>query len=92
MLSNLSPRAVVDMVAAAEAGDYKKARAAHLSLFPLVKAIFIETNPVPVKRAMYLVKIGGLACDLSAVRLPLTSLTPDNEAKLRAALQNSKLL
>ncbi len=49
--TNVVPREVHDMVAAALAGDFANARAMHFKLLPLVRALFQETNPIPVKQA-----------------------------------------
>lgn len=82
VLSNVVPAEIVAMVAEALAGDYRAARARHIALFPLCKAMFVETNPVPVKRAMAL---RGLIPS-ATVRLPLVGLAAESDAKLRAAL------
>ena len=52
VVSNLVPKDVSAMVDAFFAGDHAKARKAHLKLFSLCRAMFIETNPIPIKRAM----------------------------------------
>ena len=52
--SNLLPAAVSAMCAAALAGDFVEARRAHHALFPVMNVLFIESNPVPSKRAMQL--------------------------------------
>ncbi len=54
---------------------------------PLIKALFIETNPIPVKTAMGLL---GL-CD-PGLRLPMCSMSADNLEKLKAALTDYGLL
>ncbi|MBV9080597.1 MAG: 4-hydroxy-tetrahydrodipicolinate synthase, partial [Elusimicrobia bacterium] len=69
VVANLVPRAVSEMCEAVLANDWNKAREHHLKLFPLVKAMFIETNPGPVKAAM---KEAGLLDDES-LRLPMVS-------------------
>lgn len=88
VLSNLVPERLVEMVSAALKGDYTAARAAHHSLYPLFKNAFIETNPVPIKRAM---QAAGLISS-PAVRLPLTTLTAENDAKWIKILQESKII
>jgi len=52
VISNLMPDMVAKMVHAARNGDWEKARAIHLQMFPLCRAMFIETNPIPIKAAM----------------------------------------
>ena len=83
VLSNLTPRRVVALVDAAAGGRMADARALHLALFPLAKVLFIESNPVPVKRALELA--GGGLCG-AGVRLPLVGLTPSSDAALQAVL------
>ncbi len=81
--SNIVPEGVAQMVDAFFAGDYKGAQTAHYRLFPLCRALFIETNPIPVKRAM---KLLGLCSD--EVRLPLCPMQPHNEKMLVQALRD----
>ena len=50
--SNLIPREVVQMVKAFAIGKPTVAQKLHLQYFPLIKDLFIETNPVPVKAAL----------------------------------------
>ena len=52
MASNIVPDRMSDFVKAALSGDWQKAKELHYSLLPLFKAIFIETNPIPVKAAL----------------------------------------
>jgi len=79
--TNIVPDMMANMWDAFERGDVKTARDIHLKLFPLFKAIFFETNPIPVKKAAYLM---GLAED--EIRLPLVKLSEQNEVKLRKVL------
>jgi 4-hydroxy-tetrahydrodipicolinate synthase len=62
-------------------GNYAKAREVHYRLAPLFKVLFIETNPIPVKKACDLLGLAG-----GPLRLPLTTMTEPNIAKLRATL------
>jgi 4-hydroxy-tetrahydrodipicolinate synthase len=62
-------------------GNYSKAREVHYHLAPLFKALFLETNPIPVKKACDLLGLAG-----GPLRLPLTSMAESNVAKLEAAL------
>jgi 4-hydroxy-tetrahydrodipicolinate synthase len=64
--SNLVPGRIKKMTAAALAGEFAGARAEHLALFPLIKALFVEGNPVGIKCAM---QIAGM--DSGELRLPL---------------------
>jgi 4-hydroxy-tetrahydrodipicolinate synthase len=81
--SNLVPAAVADMVDSWREGDIAGARAMHYRLFPLCRALFVETNPIPVKRAM---KLAGLCGD--EIRLPLCPMSPANEKTLVQAMKD----
>jgi 4-hydroxy-tetrahydrodipicolinate synthase len=77
VISNLVPRKVAEMTKAGLAGNFEEARRIHYELLPLVKAAFIETNPVPIKAAMNMAGLPG-----GSTRLPLGKLDPKNEALL----------
>jgi 4-hydroxy-tetrahydrodipicolinate synthase len=81
VVGNIVPKDMLAMIAAFEKGDLAKARELHYKLFPLCKAMFLETNPTPVKEAMNMLGMGA-----GDVRLPLVGLLPENREKLRAAL------
>jgi 4-hydroxy-tetrahydrodipicolinate synthase len=68
-------------------GNFEEARKLHIKLAPLIRAVFLETNPIPIKKAVEL--IGLPAGDL---RLPLAPMSQDNERKLKAALNDLHLL
>ncbi|MFH1201929.1 MAG: 4-hydroxy-tetrahydrodipicolinate synthase [Candidatus Omnitrophota bacterium] len=87
VVANIVPRDVANLVAEFEKGNLKKAQEIHYRLLPLIKAIFIETNPIPIKTAMGL--MGLCEPDL---RLPMTSMSPDNIDKLRKALKDYGLM
>ena len=87
VVANIVPRDVADMVDSFLKGDLRHAKKMHYKLLPLIKAMFIETNPIPVKTAMGLM---GMA--ESTFRLPLCSMKEENEAKLRKALKDYGLL
>ncbi len=88
VVANVLPDDTHDMVDAALKGDYGKARDLHFSLEPVAYAMFLETNPVPVKTALYLMgKIPVLR-----LRLPLVSLSAENEAKLKSVLKTRGLI
>ena len=70
VLSNIAPRATSDMIREALAGNVAKARELHLKLFPLMKNLFIETNPIPVKYGVH--KLGFCK---NIFRLPLVPAT-----------------
>ncbi len=87
VVANVAPRATADLVAKAAAGDYAGARAIHYALLPLVRALFCETNPAPVKAAMGLLGLCG-----PELRLPLVSITPEHLERLRGELRAFGLL
>ena len=68
-------------------GDWKRARELHLKLFPLSQAMFIETNPIPVKTSLAM--LGKVKEEF---RLPLCAMTEANRKKLETALRNYGLL
>jgi 4-hydroxy-tetrahydrodipicolinate synthase len=77
VLSNVAPVETNAMVISALAGDFDTAAALQCQLLPLIKLLFCEVNPIPVKAAM---KIIGYDC--GGCRLPLTSLSPENQKKI----------
>lgn len=79
--ANVVPEPCVDLVARFRGGDAAGALEIHDRLFPLFRALFIETNPVPVKTALRLLGRGT-----GTVRLPLAPLAPANETRLRTVL------
>ncbi len=85
--ANIVPADTADLVNSFMEGDIKEAQRIHYKLLPLIKALFIETNPIPVKTAMGL--LGMCAPDL---RLPMSSMSPENLEKLKKALVDYGLL
>jgi len=85
--ANIIPREMALMVKKYQQGLIDEARELHYRIFPLVRAIFLESNPVPVKTAMKL--LGRLNGE---VRLPLVAMSPENQKKLKAVLQKYKQL
>lgn len=75
------------MIQSFEIGEMKVALTIHLQLFPLFKALFIDTNPAPVKAALNL-----QGWNVGSVRSPLAPMSPELQEKLRAVLANSGLL
>jgi len=80
--SNVAPRDMADMMEAALEGDIAKAKQLHYKLFPLMQAMFYDTNPVPAKKSLEL--MGKIKS--GRPRLPLYSMGDDNLARLKAAL------
>jgi 4-hydroxy-tetrahydrodipicolinate synthase len=80
--SNVAPKEMAAMMDAALAGDYARARELHHRLFPLMTAMFLDTNPVPAKAALAL--MGKIQS--SAVRLPLYEMNEATLGKLKTIL------
>lgn len=87
VVANIVPADVADLVSAFEKGDIKKAQELHYKLLPLIKAMFIETNPICVKTAMGL--LGMCEPDL---RLPMCAMSEENLGKLKKELRDYGLL
>lgn len=81
VVSNAAPRFTSEMTSSFLAGDLKTAADMQLEMLPLVRALFCEVNPIPVKKAM---QLRGLCNGL--LRLPLTEMTAENAAKLEKLL------
>ncbi len=87
VLANIMPKAVGDLTDAYFSGDLAKARQLHLDTLKISNAMFIESNPVPVKTALGLM---GKCSD--EVRLPLAPMSAANKGKLEAILKEYKLI
>ena len=85
--ANIAPQPMSEMVNAMLSGDIEKAKEINLRLFPLFEAMFLETNPIPVKRTAELM---GLPA--GHVRLPLGELSEENEQKLRQVLRELDMI
>jgi 4-hydroxy-tetrahydrodipicolinate synthase len=82
VISNLVPGKVAALTRACLDGNFEEARKLHFQLLPLIKAAFIETNPVPIKAAMGWAGLPG-----GPARLPLGALEKKNEPPLREAME-----
>ena len=87
VVANIIPKDVASLVSEFQKGNIEQARAIHYKTLLLIKAMFIETNPIPVKTAMGLMKL----CEPN-LRLPMSEILPENEKKLKEALRNYGLL
>ena len=87
VVANIVPKDVSDMVVSYMEGDTEKAKKLYYKMLPLVKAMFIETNPIPVKTAM-----GMMGMIEPALRLPMCEMSGENEKKLKEALKEYGLL
>lgn len=84
--ANVAPGAMSDLVTAlrsADASEIDRGRALHYELLPLFRALFLETNPIPVKTAASLI---GLCSD--EMRLPLEPLSGENLARMQETLES----
>lgn len=87
VVANIAPKDNANMVKAWEEGKTDRARKLFYKLLPLCQAMFIETNPIPVKTALGLMgKIDG------EMRLPLCPMAPANQEKLKRALRDYGLI
>ena len=81
VVANVEPERTCAMVGAGLSGDYDRARTLHHELSPLVRELFAETNPIPVKEAMHIRGRGG-----PHVRSPLSRLSERRRESLRELL------
>ncbi|MBN2468319.1 MAG: 4-hydroxy-tetrahydrodipicolinate synthase [Deltaproteobacteria bacterium] len=85
--SNIVPERVCGMVNLALEGRWEESRQRHYDLLPLFNALFLETNPIPIKAALHL---KGIVKE--AYRLPLCGMEPANRAKLEKVLEDLKIV
>ena len=85
--SNIVPQQVSDLVQRALQGKWNEARECHYLLLPLFKALFIETNPIPIKTALSML---GMVKEV--FRSPLCTMDPENREKLKLVLGKQKIL
>lgn len=88
VVSNIVPADVSEMVSKFKKGDIAGAQRMHYKLLPLIKAMFVETNPIPVKTAMALMGM----IDAPDLRLPMCAMSEGNLAILKKALKDYGLL
>jgi len=87
VVANIVPKDVAELVAEFQRRNIERAQELHYKLIPLIKAVFIETNPIPVKTAMGL--MGLCSADL---RLPMCPMSEQNLELLKKALRDYGLL
>lgn len=85
--SNVAPAAMAGLCNAVKDGDWNKAREIHFSLMPLNRAMFIETNPLPVKTALSMMAKMPLE-----FRLPMCPMSAESDAALREVLRQTGLV
>lgn len=86
--NNVAPKQVADMCRAVREGDIDKADTINATLKPVHKAMFVESNPIPVKWALYC--MGRMSSPV--LRLPLTTLSESNHDNVKSALSQAGLL
>jgi 4-hydroxy-tetrahydrodipicolinate synthase len=86
VVGNIWPEKMVAMVDAFEKGNMAAALSLHEEMLPVSNAMFIETNPIPVKTAMNV-----LGLQAGTLRLPLVEMGKENKNKLIAVLKKSKV-
>jgi 4-hydroxy-tetrahydrodipicolinate synthase len=85
--ANIAPKLMHDLCVAAMAGDTAKAMDIQRHLLPLHRALFVESNPIPIKWAA-----SRMGLCSPALRLPLTALTPVNQQALERVMQSAGLI
>jgi 4-hydroxy-tetrahydrodipicolinate synthase len=78
VLANILPREMCAMVKYYDEGNHNKAIDMYYKIAPIMKAMFIETNPIPVKAAANMMGVAA-----GPLRLPLTEMSPENQMKLK---------
>jgi len=85
--SNVIPKAMSELCAAALKGDFATAQAIHLKYADLFSTLFVETNPIPVKTALNL-----MGMNVGHLRLPLVNMSEKNLETLKASMRNVGLI
>ena len=87
VLSNILPKETHDMVASYLEGDVAKSCEMQLKYFDLVKALFCEVNPIPVKKALNL-----MGMEVGSLRLPLTEMGDANAKRLEEEMRKAGVI
>jgi len=85
--ANVIPRQMAELVSLCGRGDFGAARRLHFRLLPLMKTLFIESSPIPVKAAL-----AALGLIQPIYRLPLVPMQPETHARLTKVLEDLDLL
>lgn len=89
VLSNLIPKEIADFVTEMKAGFWQEARAFHYAYLRLMRAMFIETNPIPVKTSLYLMSPEFVSYTF---RSPMCQMSEENLVKLKVILEEYGLI
>ena len=87
VVANILPEETHNMVMEYLNGNVEKAKDMQLEYLEVINDLFLETNPIPVKEAMNMMGMG-----VGGYRLPLTSMSEANKAKLRKAMEEAGIL
>jgi 4-hydroxy-tetrahydrodipicolinate synthase len=87
VITNVMPREMHDLVAAALKGDFARARELHFKMLPMMRALFVETNPIPIKQACAL-----MGRSTNEMRMPLLAMTAGGTERLRGVMSELRLL
>jgi 4-hydroxy-tetrahydrodipicolinate synthase len=86
-ITNVMPREMHELAAAGLANDFERAREIHFKMLPLMRALFLETNPIPVKQACAFMG----KCS-NEVRMPLTPMSTAPADRLRGVMKEMRLI
>ena len=87
VLSNVMPKETAELCRASREGNLAEAQRLHYLMMPLCRALFVETNPIPVKTALAM--MGKLECEF---RLPLVNMQSGTSDILKKALEDLNLI
>ncbi len=87
VVSNIAPAAMSELISLAASGNLQEARKIQSRLYPVIKAMFLETNPMPVKKSLAL--MGRIQDEL---RLPLVSMKEEYVPELKRILERADLI
>mmetsp|Transcript_29955 Transcript_29955/g.73729 ORF Transcript_29955/g.73729 Transcript_29955/m.73729 type:complete len:295 (+) Transcript_29955:34-918(+) len=87
VVANIAPKAMANLCKTMDAGDIASARKQHFEIYKVCKAMFVSTNPIPVKAAGAMMGLWQ-----NNLRLPMTRLPKEHEPQLKSALQVAGLL
>ncbi len=87
VVSNIAPSEMSDLVSLTAAGQLEPARALQARLYPVIKAMFLESNPIPVKKALSMM---GMISD--ELRLPLVSMSEELVPELQRVLEEAGII
>jgi 4-hydroxy-tetrahydrodipicolinate synthase len=87
VVTNVMPREMHDLAAAARAGDFPRARQIHFQMLPLMRALFTETNPIPIKQAC-----AFMGKCTNEMRMPLLPMTAGAADRLQSVMKELRLV